>query len=312
MQKSKTLAISAAFVSAFLFGMTFLFIKIGLRYVEPIHLLAMRFLFGFIVLEVFRRLGWIKLSLSLRNWAPILVLALFEPVLYFSFETYALVVSTSTVGGIFSSFTPVLTAIFAAIFLREYILPRQILFLGLSVFGIFFVTVLDGYIASRGFGGKLLWTGAVTSAAFFAISSRYFSRRFSSMDITYMMMVTGAVFFNAWSIIRHLSQGELLTYFVPLAQGPLFFSVLYLGIMASFIGTLLYNYGLSCLPSYQMSVTASLTTIVAIFAGGVFLSETIYWYHMVGAIIITIGVTGINLHSHVRQKSLESRYFKIR
>ncbi len=308
----RTLGFIAAFLAASIFGLTFLFIKIGLRYSDPVHLLAMRFLLGMIVFEVLRRRKWIKLSLTLRNWTPLLLMVLFEPVCYFSFETYALLFSTSTEGGIFSSFTPVMTTIFAAVFLREYILPRQILFLGLSVFGIFFIMFLDGFVLSHGVGGKLLWISAVVSAALFAVCSRYFSRRYNPWDITYMMMVAGAVFFNSWSVGRHLFQGNLLNYFTPLISGPFLLSVAFLGIMASLVGIFFYNFGLSCLPSYQMSVTASLTTVVAIFAGGVFLNEVISWYHMVGAIIITIGVTGINLNAETRHKILSSRYIRIR
>jgi drug/metabolite transporter (DMT)-like permease len=82
--------------------------------------------------------------------------------------------------------------------------------------------------------------------------------------------------------------------YMTLLQGSTLLPLLYLGIVASVGGFFLVNTSLSKLPAHVSSVYANVATIVAVIAGAVFLSESIAWFHWIGAAMIVTGVYGTN------------------
>jgi len=56
----------------------------------------------------------------------------------------------------------------------------------------------------------------------------------------------------------------------------------------------LSTYALSILPAFQMSVFGNLTTVITIGAGIIFLNESFYFYHIIGTVLIVLGVIGVN------------------
>lgn len=53
-----------------------------------------------------------------------------------------------------------------------------------------------------------------------------------------------------------------------------------------------------------MSVFSNLATLITIIAGVIFLHESIYYYHVVGAMIILVGVIGTNYLGSNRSKHI--------
>lgn len=53
-----------------------------------------------------------------------------------------------------------------------------------------------------------------------------------------------------------------------------------------------------------MSVFSNLATLITIIAGVIFLHESIHYYHVVGAMIILVGVIGTNYFGSNRSKHI--------
>lgn len=66
----------------------------------------------------------------------------------------------------------------------------------------------------------------------------------------------------------------------------------------------LTNYVLSYMESSKMSVFSNLATVISIVAGVVFLKEDIFYYHIIGSILIIIGVIGANVFGIKEKESL--------
>ncbi|HAA80455.1 MAG TPA: EamA family transporter, partial [Thermoanaerobacter sp.] len=77
-------------------------------------------------------------------------------------------------------------------------------------------------------------------------------------------------------------------------------------VLSSVVAYFLNNYALSKLPASQASVFANLTTVISIIAGITIRHETFYWYHVIGAIMILIGVWGTNYFGKVSQLVISS------
>lgn len=290
----KWIGYSAAFTATTIFGLTFMFSKMALDLVSPVHLVALRFLFSTVILSLFAALGVIPIHLKGKRWGALIGLSLFQPVAYFTFETYGLLFGASSEAGLFLALIPVVTAVVSGILLHETISAKQSFFLACSVAGAIFIVLMDGLVLNTGFISKLLFLGAVVSASFFTTCSRKQSKVFSPWEITFVMSWVGAVVFNVWAAIELGLAGELSTYFVPLSHIPFLLSLLFLSGVASIIAFFCTNLALTKIPAYRYAVFDNYSAVVSIIAGTLFLQETIQWYQWLGGAVILLGVWGTN------------------
>ncbi len=291
-----------------IFGFSFLFSKRGLETFSPFQLLAFRFSAAAIGLGILALFGWIKVSFKGKRVGLLLLLSLVQPGLYFVFESYGLKYATSSEAGIMIALIPIVVTVFGALFLKEKPSLFQVLFILLSTLGVSFIVVMGGIAAknegasliSGQFLGYLLLLGAVFAAAFYNILSRKSSLHFRPIEITFVMMWFGMISFNLLAIVEQAAAGKLSHYFAGLADPGALFSILYLGILSSIVAFFLVNFMLSRLEASRSAIFGNLTTIISILAGVLFRNEKFLWFHLVGSIMILLGVWGTNRFSPSR------------
>jgi drug/metabolite transporter (DMT)-like permease len=293
--KHNTLPILSGIGAAAIFGLSFLFSKMALNTAGIYELLSFRFLTAFLIMSALIALKIIKVNYKGKDIKGLLLLGLMEPIIYFIFETYGIKFSSSSIAGLMIALIPIGVVILSAYFLKEKPSALQLVFIIMSVLGVMLIGVMGGS-GSDGSNlfGILLLLGAVMSAAFFTIISRKLSGDFTPMELTYSMMLLGAVFFNGVSIINHIVNKNLGSYFEPLKNSNFLISIGYLGILSSIIAYFLINFTLSKLEASKSAVVSNLATIVSIIAGVVILREPFYYYHLIGSILIIVGVWGTN------------------
>ena len=289
---------------ATIFGFTFMFSKVAMDYVTPMGLIAYRFLIAFLVIEVLRRFKVIHIRFEKRHFKHLFFVAIFQPILYFLFETYGLRLTTSGEAGMMIAMIPIFVTILSAVILKEKPKLFQVFFIILSVSGVLFIQISKSTNGIQtGIWGFVLLLLAVLSAALFNIASRSASRTIKPYELTYFMMFAGAITFNVIYLAQLTYENRVLDYFSNLQHIELLVPILYLGIVASVGGFFLVNFALSKLPAHVTSIYANLSTIVAIAAGAVLLSETLYIYHYIGSFMILIGVYGtVRLTSSIKRK----------
>jgi len=118
------------------------------------------------------------------------------------------------------------------------------------------------------------------------------------------MILSVAVTFNVIYVAQLSYEHRIMDYFKNLQHIELLVPILYLGIIASVGGFFLVNFALSKLPAHVTSIYANLSTIVAIAAGALLLSEQLYIYHYIGSLMILVGVYGtVRLTSASKKKN---------
>jgi len=292
---SVRLAYAAAFGHTVITGLSFMFSKIGLLYSTPWDLLAYRFTASFAALMVMVAFGWIRFSFTWERIRRIVPLSLFYPLSFFAFQTFGLLYLTSSEASIILATMPVFTLILASCFLKERSTLLQKFSVFLSVAGVVYITVNKGAelnFASLIGVAMLLWTAI--SFSIYSIMLKKVARDFSIIEITCIMTVIGFISFDAMSIARHVINGTLSSFFVPLAEPGFIIAFSYLGILSSLVTSLLTNYTLSKIDAYKMCVFINLNTVISIIAGVVFLKENFYCYHAIGSVMIISGVVGTN------------------
>ncbi|SFM06584.1 Permease of the drug/metabolite transporter (DMT) superfamily [Paenibacillus sp. 1_12] len=293
--KPNRLAYLAAVLYASIIGCSYLFVKLALESAQPVDLLAHRFTISFAAASIPVLFGWIRLNIKLKEVVAILPLVAIYPVLFFTFQTYGLVDTSSSEAGIIQATVPMITLVMAMYWLKERPSLRQKLSTLLSVAGVAYLFISKGiHWQSVGFQGNLLILASAISLAGYGVLARKLLRNISAVSITYTMTVIGFVFFNSMNIVRHAGNGSLGHYFDPFMNLWFVGAILYLGVMASLVSSFLSNYTLSKMEASKMSVFNNVSTLVTVTTGIIFLQEQLTQDTIIGGAAIIAGVIGAN------------------
>ncbi|MFW6270151.1 MAG: DMT family transporter [Bacillota bacterium] len=303
----KYLPVLAALLFSTIFGFSFLFTKEGLEIIQPFHLLGFRFGVAALFLTILWFLNVIRINIWKNKFKLLILLAVVQPVLYFIFEVQGIKLTTSSEAGLMISLIPVFVTILSVIFLKESPTRIQTMFVLLSVAGVIFIVLMKGSLeVQENYTGLLFLFGAVFSGAVYNILSRKISLNFTPVEITYTMMVFGAVVFNFIAWINF--QGTLTDYIMPLSNIKVLSSVIYLGIFSSVVAFFMMNYTLSRLEATKAAVFANLSTVISIIAGVLIRNEPFYWFQVIGSVMIITGVFGTNYFDKVKKEEIIEEY----
>lgn len=298
--KGVKLAYMLAVINAIVIGVSFLFVKLSLNYASPFDTLTFRFAAAFIILSIPAAFGLLKLNYRGKPIYKLLLLATMYPIGFFTLQTFGLQHATSVEGGIINAFTPVVTMVLASAFLKEATSLLQKLSTLLSVFGIVFIFMMKGSnFDFSNLRGIVLLLLSCTVFAGYSVLARSVSKHFSPVEISYFMVSVGFAAALVISFTAHGTGGTLGILFAPLASLTFIGLILYLGLV-QLATALMGSYILSRIEASKMGVFLNLSTIVSIAAGALILGETIAWYHLVGSLLIIVGVIGTNLPARQR------------
>ncbi|WP_377865605.1 DMT family transporter [Bacillus sp. R86525] len=293
--KNTTKAYISALLYSFIIGFSFMFVKLALTITSPLDTLAHRFTVAFIAANIPVIFGFVKLNISFKNILALLPLAIFYPALFFAFQAFGLVYTSSSEAGIIQAAIPIFTMILASYFLKEYTNTWQKTSVFISVVGVIYIFIMNGIGAHEtNFIGVILILLSALSSACYNVLARKMTKKFKLMDLTYTMTAIGFITFNLIAIVSHINKGTTTVYFKPFTNSTFLISILYLGLLSSLLTALLLNYSLSYIEAAKISVFSNLSTLITIIAGVVFLHEQIAYYHIVGTLMIVLGVIGTN------------------
>ena len=293
-QQRKTYLLATIY--AVIMGLSFLFVKISLNYSDPLNILSHRFSFAFIFLLILKLSKKVDINVSSSDFKSLLPISILYPTLFFTFQTFGLLNMSSSEAGIILATVPVFTLILAKIFLKEESTMLQKLFVMLSVLGVIYIMLNKGASSSStNIKGIIFMILAAISLASYNVVARIKTKSFKTIDITYIMTFVGFIVFNIIAIINNSVNGDFNNYINPLKNFNYIIAILYLGILSSVITSLLSNYVLSKIDASKMSVFANLGTVITIFAGVIILKEDLFYYHIIGTIMIVAGVIGTNI-----------------
>ncbi len=294
----KTQALIAVMIGDGLFGFSFLFSKIALQITIPSVLIAIRFTVAFLVLNLVMLVGTrckrtdgsrlVEFSLRGKPMKDVLLLALFQPVIYFVAENYGIVYTSSAFAGVIMAVIPIAGLIMDVLLMHAKVSRRQVLCAVASVIGVVITTIGATNMTSSGIGLLLLLV-AVTAGALFYVFTKKAAEHYSPLERTYVMFGTGSVVYIIIAAVRCV--GEYDKYLVaPLQSGTFWGAVLYLAVVSSVIAFLLLNFGSNYISVSQATLFSNFTTVISIFAGVLVLRESFTWQQFVGAAIILSSV----------------------
>ena len=283
--QNQPIVIFALVAAALLWGFSFVATKIALETFDQFTLVFARFLAAsvfFGIITLFR--GRPKLPKSIHR--RILLVALFQPVLYFLGETTGLDRTTATKTSLIIATIPGVVLLASRIGGRERVGATQVAGALVSIVGVSVLVLGEPEISLGGGGlvGDLAVIGAVIAAVFYIILTRSLAGSVGAFDITGMQFIYGALLFSPvylltagrqdWSAVNTTSVLVLL----------------YLIVGATIGGFLCYNFALTRIEASRASVYLNGIPIVATAAGWIILGERMTLLQGIGALIVLVGI----------------------
>lgn len=274
-------------------GLSFVFVKISLRYADSSDVLAHRFTSAAVVMIAIHLASGKKFPRIRKARLPqLMLLSVFYPLLFFGLQTLGLQYTTASEAGILSAIMPVVTLIMASVVLKERSSCGQIVGILTSIAGVIYIFYNNGITTQTdSFKGNLLIIACVLAIVTYYILGRRINKEFDARDITFFMILTACVIFNATALLLHAAEGNMSAYFEPLVHKEFIFSILYLGVLSSLVTSFFNNYALSVMSASQVAVFNNLSPVITIAGGSVILGEQLHAYHIIGAVLVIAGVT---------------------
>jgi len=274
---------TALILAMVIWGASFVALKVSFRYFHPLFVVFMR---QFLASIVFIPLVWKhfrKIRKQDLKW--LILMALFEPCIYYIFEAKALTLTSASQAGMITALLPLLVAIPSALFLKERISKRTLIGFSLAIIGVVFLS-LSGKATEESpnpIFGNFLEFMAMVAAAGYTVILKKLSSRYSPFFLTAVQAFMGTIFFAPVLLLIPESREMILT-----TQSILV--VAFLGIVVTIGAYGFYNFGTSRIPASQSAAFVNLIPIITLILSMVLLGERLTPLQYAAGALVIFGV----------------------
>jgi len=287
MLKSKNfniLGLVSIIFAMFIWGSSFIALKSAMQDLGEFTVIFFRMLIASFCFIYFIK-SFAKYNFTKKDIKLIILLAFFEPCLYFIFEAKALLYTSASQAGMITSLMPIITAMAAGYFLKEIITKQLILGSFIATCGAIWLSIQaqTTIVAPNPLLGNFLEFCAMFCGAGYTIVARYLSNKFSALFITAIQAFIGTIFFFPF-FLYELYTTEI--YFTNIS----ILWLLYLGIVVTLGGYGLYNFALTKIDASKASMFIYLIPIFTLVLAYIFLNEKLSTSELITCCIILFGV----------------------
>ncbi len=289
-----------ALITVFIWGTTFISTKILLSAFSPIEILFLRFTLGFIAL-----LGAYPHRMRVKEKKQELYFAaagLCGVTLYFLLENIALTYTFASNVGVIVSVAPFFTAIFAHLFLDGEKLRLQF-FIGfaVAVIGIFLMSFSgSSRLELNPVGDILAVLAAVVWAAYSVLTKKISGFHYNTVQATRRIFFYGLVFMVPALFVFgfDIDVGQLM-------RPVNLFNILFLGLGASALCFVTWNYAVKILGAVKTSVYIYGVPVVTVVTSVMVLREAVTGIAVIGVVLTLAGLFISELKFPVKQRKLQ-------
>ena len=271
-------------------------VKEALVVFSPLTLIVLRFTLAIVLMllvgVLFRRNEVLGLQRVEKRDIPLFVLGgLFQPFLYFIFETYTYQSFASpTIAEAMLSTQPIMAPILAFIILREKVTRNNVVGILISTMGMLLLLLVGANNFALGNPwGVLLAIVTVSMSVGYTIILRRIPTRYSSLSIVfYVQLVALVLFYAVWGVFDRQSLQDTI---VPLSAdlSPVI-AVGYLAVFASVTAFILFCYTVRQIGVTRANVFNNVRPVFTALLMWVIFDEQLPIWKWVGIIVIVIGL----------------------
>ena len=275
----------SALITIIVWAATFISIKLLLKDFSPIEIMLYRLVLAYLVLLAANpRL--IKYN-NLKEELLFLGAGLCGVTLYFIFQNTALSLTAASNVSVLISISPFFTAIFSRFFAKKEQFHSNF-FIGfvVSIIGIFLIGFNGNFILKLNPLGDIL---AILSAVVWAMYS-LIMKRISTLNYNTVQLTRKVFFYGLLLLIPFLKLLDFQLDLSRFSSVPNLLNILFLGIGASALCYVTWNYAVSVLGAVKTSVYIYLIPIITIIISAIVLREKITLVGMLGVLLILFGL----------------------
>lgn len=283
-----------------IWGSTFVNIKIVLPQIPPITIALLRFIIASVVMGFF--LVITKQPRLKKQDLPIMIITGFTGITAFNvLQNLGLRYAGATDAAILISMSPVFIALLSWLFLKEKISAFQLIGISIAFTGSVLVATngslnnTGGFDRLRVYGDMLILLSSLTWAIF-SIYLKKLLTIYPPVTIMTYSTIIGTIFLLPLSFLEYPVNFQAIN-----LAGWL--NIIYLGLLASALGNLIWNWALSKVSPVTAGAYLYLSPVVSAVVAFIFLNEIPSVYTITGGIIIILGTFFASKHD----STVESR-----
>lgn len=273
---------------AAIWGSSFLFIKIGVRELHPLHLTLYRGIAGAATLLVVLAVLRDRLPREPRVWAHLFVIGALGVAIPFTLFGYGEQRVESMLAGIWNATTPLIVLPMAVLVFRtERLTVRRTVGLGLGFAGVLIVLGVWEGVGGSHFTGQLMCFGA---AACYGVSIPY-QKKFVAGSAYSGLSLSAAQLMMAVAQLAVVAPMVAGAPPAPTAlSGEVVASVLALGALGTGLAFVINLRNIRIAGASTASTVTYLIPVFAVLIGAVVLDERLTWHQPAGALVVLLGV----------------------
>lgn len=240
----------------------------------------------FLILIIFKK---IIIPNNIRNCKNLFIIGLIQPCIAMVFETYGVILTSSSEAALFVAVIPCVALLLEIIVYKKRVKKLHIVSIFLALLGVVICTVFSTNFSSNGNKiGYLLMCGSILSGSIYSCLSASVRKELSPIQITAVMAIMGAIFFNSLNFILDYGTN---TYSLLFSDYKIVIGFLFLGIICSAVNYLILNIVIAYIgPSLANNIVSGFGTSVGILAGILIAGDVWGIYTVIGVLFIGVGV----------------------
>ncbi|NHC41986.1 DMT family transporter [Bacillus sp. MM2020_1] len=267
-----------------IWGGMYVVVKIVVSVIPPLELVWMRYLVAIVALLIIGFITRQKWRIDKRHFLIIIAIGIIGNAISIFTQETGTMLSSAQMGAIITSSTPAFMVIFARLLLKERLTLKKGLSVCLATIGVFLIVGVGHVTFSSTLGGISLIIAALTWALM-SVLIKLVPSDYSQIVVTTYSILVALIVLTPFVLPRlHAMNTSQLTH--PTIWG----GVLYLGIVSTAGGFLLWNRGLQMLNASSGGIFFFFQPVVGTLLGWVILGENIGVTFWMGSILILIGV----------------------
>ncbi|MED4041276.1 DMT family transporter [Niallia taxi] len=267
-----------------IWGGMYVVVKVVVAVIPPLELVWLRYLIAILTLLLIGFVTKQKWRIEKRFIWIIVAIGIIGNAISIVAQETGTMLSTAQMGAIITASTPAFMVIFARLILKESLNIKKGISVCLATIGVILIVGIGDINLSSTLGGVSLVIAALTWALMSVLVKRIPSNYSQIVVTTYSILV--ALIVLTPFVLPRLPELNMMQLTHPTIWGGL----LYLGVISTAGGFLLWNRGLQMLNASSGGIYFFFQPVVGTLLGWLLLDEKISFMFWIGSILILIGV----------------------
>lgn len=285
MKDKSLLYLGAALLAMFFWSFSFVWFKIAYLAYQPMTVILFRLLFATILLFVFAKAIRKLQPLKKQDLKTFILLAFFEPFLYFMGESYGLMYVSSTIAAVIVATIPLITPVAAWYFFKEKLSLANIIGLVVSFVGICLMVFTRSFeFAASPLGIGLEFLAVLSTIGFTVLLKRLTASYNTFTILTYQNLFGMFMFLPFWLVLES-------SHFADAGFNPkAFYAIVKLAVFASAVAFIFFTYAVKNLGVNRTNVFINLIPVFVAVLAFIILGDRLSLQNMIGIGVVIAGL----------------------